>query len=296
MASLSNNSVEQPDPQQRRGLTAALAAYGIWGLSPLYFSLLKPTPAAEILAHRVVWSVVLLGLVVAVRGQTSALTAALTNPRVVGRLALGAVLISFNWYVYLYAIETGRVLQASLGYFINPLTTLAAGVLLFGERLGLTQTIAVVLAGVACLIPLVGATDPPWIAFALAASFTVYSVVRKALVIDPAVGLLVETLLVLPVALLFLATQPLSVTVGLSLPTLLLIGAGAVTAVPLMLFAIAARRLPLSTLGLLAYSSPSIQLLIAVVQGEPFGIVQMATFGLVWLALALFSVGKKPAR
>ncbi len=283
------------DRERLAGLAAALGAFCIWGLAPLYFKLLGYVRADEIIAHRVIWSMVFLGLVLLVRERGRFVERVRVDARVLGALLLSAVLIALNWLVFVYAINSDRVLSTSLGYFINPLVNVLLGMLIFRERLGRLQTIAVLLAfaGTAWMTIRVGRL--PWIALALAFSFALYGVVRKKTDVGPLVGLFWETLLMTPLALLWLLWLDRNGLLAFDFESLgeagLLAGTGLVTLVPLVLFATGVRRLNLSTIGLMQYLAPSMTFVLAVfLFGEPFTPDHAVTFACIWTALALFTI------
>lgn len=273
-----------------RGLALAFGAYIIWGLLPLFFVPLRGLGALEVVAHRICWSLLLLGTIVLATGRWSRLRAALANPRTRARLLLSALLIATNWLVYIWAITSHHVVAASLGYFLNPLVNVLLGVALLGERLGRAQAMAVALAaaGVATLAIGTGAGTGLWLSLTLAISFALYGLVRKTTPVEALEGLTVETIVLAPIAAAYLAWTGAP---GLAAPgpvPLLLIASGAVTALPLLLFAAAARLLPLSTLGLVQYLSPSLGFLIAVtLLGERLTTPHIVCFGLIWSGLAL---------
>lgn len=280
--------------ERRLGLTCGIVAYAIWGLFPLYLRELDPADAIEVVAHRIVWSVPFGALILGLRRQWKETLAALKQPRVVALLTLSAVLISVNWLVYVWAVANERVLQASLGYYINPLLFIAAGVFILKERLTIAQGIAVALAAAGVLALIVGAGVLPWPSFILAASFTAYGYVRKTTPVGAMPGLFIETLLLAPFALATLAYLQQSGALdfgqhGLRLD-LLLLAAGPMTVGPLVLFALAARRLSLTTIGFLQYIGPTGQFLLGIYFGEPFTLAHAVCFGLIWSALALTSI------
>jgi chloramphenicol-sensitive protein RarD len=280
--------------ERRVGIIAGLAAYVLWGVFPLYFPLLEPSGGVEIVAHRVVWSLLFVGLVLSVVRGWGQIRAVVADRRTLGVLAVAAVLIVVNWLVYVYGVNSGRVVETSLGYFIQPLVSVVLGVAVFGERLRRLQWAAVGLAAVAVVVLTVDYGHPPWIALTLAASFGVYGLMKKLVRIEAAPGLFLETLLVVVPAVVVLAVLEVRGTadfghVGAG-HVLLMMGVGVVTAVPLLLFAAAAQRVPLSTVGLLQYVNPSMQLVIAVfILREPLPPVRLAGFALVWLALAVYT-------
>ncbi len=277
----------------RRGIFAALGAFTIWGLAPLYFKAVGTVPADEIVAHRVLWSLVFLAALVGFMRQGPALRNALGNRRLLGTLLITALLTGSNWLVFVWAVTHDRVLEASLGYFINPLLSVLLGRLFLGERLRPLQKLAVAIAacGVAWRVAAVGSV--PWIALFLALTFGIYGLLRKRTPVDAIVGLCVETLLVLPLAVLWLLwlVSAGELHFGRDLQTdLLLPLAGVLTATPLMLFAFGARRLPLATVGFLQYLAPSLNFLLAIfVFHEAFDTARLAGFVIIWCALALYT-------
>ncbi|MFN3960420.1 MAG: EamA family transporter RarD [Parvularculaceae bacterium] len=280
--------------ERRLGLACGVAAYAIWGLFPLYLRELDPAGAVEVVAHRIAWSVPFGALILALRRQWSETLTALVRPRIVALLALSAVLISGNWLVYVWAVANERVLQASLGYYINPLLFIAAGVFVLKERLSILQGVAVALAALGVLALIVGAGVFPWPSFILAASFTAYGFVRKTTPVGAMPGLFIETLLLAPfaVATLLVLARSGALEFGRHGARLdmLLIAAGPMTVGPLVLFALAARRLSLTTIGFLQYIGPTGQFLLGLHFGEPFTLAHAICFGLIWSALALTSI------
>lgn len=285
----------------RAGLLYGAGAYIWWGLCPGFFLLLLPAGAPEVLAHRIVWSALLLLLVLAVPRRLGDLR---RLPRRTWLQLLGAaVLISVNWGTYIFAVTTGHVVDAALGYFINPLVSVLLGVLVFRERINRWQAAALVLALVAVVILTVELGAPPYIAVVLALSFGVYGLIKKVVRADPRVSVAVETLLALPFAagyviMLEVLGQGNFLNHG-TWHALLLLLAGPVTAVPLLLFAAAAQRLPMVTLGLLFYLNPGLQMAWGVLIGhEPMPVGRWIGFALIWVALVIMTVGalrKKPA-
>ncbi len=276
------------------GLLAALGAFSVWGLAPIYFKLLGSVGADEIIAHRVVWSVLFLALVLLIRKGRNFVSHLKVSPGALLALALSGTLIAVNWLTFVYAVNTDRVLSTSLGYFINPLMSVVLGMLVFRERLSLLQMAAVLIAALGTGYMTVRLGQFPWIALVLASSFAAYSVVRKLLDVGPMVGLFWETLLVSPLALVWLgmlsAQGRLAFEAGEWGLIALLAGTGLLTVVPLLLFATGVRRLPLSTIGIMQYLAPSITFLLAVFAfGEPFSLDHGITFGCVWLGLVLFT-------
>lgn len=276
------------------GIAYAVLAYVLWGVFPVYFKALQHVAATEILAHRMVWSLAFVAAVLALRRRFDWLREVLERPALVGRFAATAALVSINWGVYIWAVNAGHVVDASLGYFINPLVNVAIGALLLHERLRAAQWIAVALAaaGVAWLTWHAGAL--PWIGLTLAFSFAAYGLLRKTASLGAAEGLALETALLAPLALAYLAwlgASDRSAFVDGSAPTRwLLAAAGPVTALPLLAFAAGARRIPFSMLGVLQYIAPTLQLLLGVwLYREPFEPGKALGFAAIWIALAIYS-------
>ena len=275
-----------------RGVIAAGTAFTLWGVFPMYLRLMKQVPSLEILSHRVLWSVVLLIGLLALRRQWDWLTSVRARPRIVLTFVASALMLGTNWVVYIWSVNNDHVIDASLGYFITPLFNVLLGIGL-GERLRSTQTVAIALAACGVLWLTISAGQLPWIGLVIAVTFSLYGLLRKTAALGALEGLSIETLVLLPAAALFLllpdAGSSHSFGNDLSL-TLLLISAGPVTAIPLLMFAYGARRIPLSLVGLLQYIGPSIQLLLGVwLYHEPFAGAKLAGFALIWLGLALYS-------
>lgn len=281
-------------PGAGAGLAAAVGAFTIWGVLPLYMKPLHDLSALEIMAHRIVWSCLLVFAWLAWRGDVGAVRTALANPGTRYRLMLTAVLISINWLIYVWSIAHGHVIDASLGYFINPLLNVLLGVLVLGERLNAMQKLAVGLATAGVLYLAIVAGRPPWIALALAASFGGYGLIRKVVKVEAVPGLASETLLLAPFALSFLLWMEMQGTgaFGHAAPHInaLLLGSGLVTALPLALFAYGARLIPLSTVGLVQYIGPTLQFLLGVwVFHEAFTLQRGVGFLFIWTALAVYA-------
>ena len=277
-----------------KGILYAAGAYVMWGLLPLYWKALYDVPSSQIVAHRLVWSLVFVGLVLTARRNWSWLPKAIRRPRVLLIFALSGTLLTINWLVYIWGVNAGFIVETSLGYFINPLVNVLLGYVFLKERMRPVQwaALAVALAGVLYLTFSYGAF--PWIALTLAFSFGLYGLIRKTASLNSAEGLFVETAALFLPALGFLLFHELRGTGALghvnATTTLLLIGAGAATSIPLILFAAGARRVTLTTLGLLQYIAPTMQFLIGVlIYGEPFGVGRVVGFGLIWLALVLYT-------
>lgn len=277
------------------GILYAATAYALWGVFPLYFKSLQHIAPMEILAHRMVWSLAFLAIVLAWRRQWTWLGEVLRRPKVLAGFAASALLLSTNWFIYIWAVNNGHVVDSSLGYFINPLFNVLLGSLLLRERLRAVQWVAVALAacGVAWLTWQGGSL--PWIALLLATTFALYGLLRKTAALGALEGLALETLLLFPLAcayLLMLSVEGRNSFAGVStVSQMLLVAAGPITAIPLLLFASGARRIPLSLLGLLQYIGPTLQLLLGVwLYHEPFGGARLAGFALIWSALAVYSL------
>ncbi len=276
-------------PISAKGLTHALVAYGIWGGFGLYFHLLAAVPAPEVLVHRIIWSALFVFLLLLVRRQLGGFWSVVRTPRLVGRLFISGLLISLNWGVYIWAVSQARVVEASLGYYLTPLVSVLLGVLVLHERVSRHQLVALALAIAGVSYQIYSQGGIPWVGLALAFLFGFYGLVRKQVEVDALSGLLVETALVLPLALAGLTWFELQ---GGHFDThpLLLIGAGVLTAIPLLAFATAARLLPLSVLGFANYLAPSLQFVSAVtLLGEPLDAHTLISFTLIWIALAVFS-------
>jgi chloramphenicol-sensitive protein RarD len=285
---------------EREGLLYGLAAYVIWGVVPLYFAAVKEVPAIEMLAHRIVWSVVFLSALLTLTRRWSEVRRCLASGPNMRRLLATTILIAVNWLVFIHGVNIGQVVQTSLGYFILPLVSILLGMVFLGERLRPFQWLAVALAsaGVANLVFQAG--DFPWIASILAVSFSLYGLLRKQVAVDGLIGLSVETMLLLPLAagfLLWLAsTGKSSISTHTATLNVLVLLSGVVTTVPLWCFGEAARRLPLITLGFLQYLSPSLALIVAVTcLDEEFGPEKQWSFAFIWAGLAVFTLASLPS-
>ncbi len=283
------------------GVAYAAAAYLWWGVFPFYFHALAGVPAPEILAHRILWSAAFMTLLVTGRRRWLEVARQVRAPGTVAALALSATFISTNWLVYIWAVNSGRVLEASLGYYVNPLVTVVLGVLFLRDPLTRRQKIAIALAAVGVAVLVVRARQVPWVALALALTFGFYGLIRKRVRVDATTGLLVEVVLLTPFAALYLAWLGRA---GLSHfgagagRTALLAASGIVTAVPLLWFALGVQRLRLSTVGLLQYLNPTMQFSIAVFAfGEPFTAAHGVAFAFIWVSLAIYTAeALAPAR
>ncbi|WP_062116967.1 EamA family transporter RarD [Sphingobium sp. MI1205] len=270
-----------------------MGAYGIWGLLPIFFKLLHAVTPVEVVSQRIIWSLALILVLLAARRNLAALVATLRNRRLLLPLTLSALFIAINWLVYVWAVNDGHVVAASLGYFLNPLVNVALGVLVLKERLRRGQAIAIGVAAVGVAIMAAAAITTLWISVALAISFALYGLIRKLTPVAPLVGLGAETLILTPVALAYLVWlwNHGGISLGRdSYLTSLLVASGALTTVPLVLFAMAAQRLPLATLGLTQYLAPTLQFFCGVfLYGEKLTHGQVLSFALIWIGLILFA-------
>jgi len=275
-----------------RGLLYAIGAYGTWGMFPVFFPLLQPATAPEVLAHRIVWTCVFMAVVLVAVGRVSDLRS--INGRTWLLLACASILISINWLIYVYAVNNGHVVDAALGYFINPLVSVLLGMVIFGERLNRAQSVAVLIALAAIVVLSVEVDATPLIGLGLAFSFGLYGVVKKVVTTDPRVSVAVEAGLAAPLAIVFLVALQVNghgqFTNHGSGHVALMMLSGPLTAIPLLMFAAAAQRLPLVTLGLLMYFNPALQMTWGILVGhEPMPPARWIGFGLIWMALVVFS-------
>lgn len=282
------------ETQTRSGLPHAIFAYTVWGLLPLYLMFLRHVPAFEFIGWRIIFTAPVCLIVIAARRQWLALRAAIGNPRTLFMLLATAILIGSNWLVYVTAVQEGHVLAASLGYYINPLVNVLAGTLFLGERLSRRAWIAVTLAAIGVAMLAWGALDMLGISLFLATTFCAYGLLRKLTPVDALPGLTIESMwLMLPAfgLVAWHAMSPAGTAIGKDIGTdLLIAGAGVITAVPLLLFTVAARRMDFSTLGFIQYLAPTIAFLLALfVFGEPLQPVQLASFVTIWVAIAIFT-------
>ena len=283
------------------GASYALSAFVLWGAFPIYFKAVTEVPALELIGHRTMWSTFFVGLVIVALGRRHLVMETFRNRRLLLTLSLTALILAFNWMIFIWAMNSGQVLQSSLGYYINPLVSVALGFVVLGERLNRRRWAAVALAATGVAIPILGLGQFPWVALSLAVSFGVYGLMRKTASVDAITGLLVETLLLCPFALayiIYIEVTGIAVFGEVSLKLdILIIACGAVTALPLVLFTQAARRLPLATVGIFQYIAPSGHFLLAVfAYGEAFTSAHLATFALIWAALAVYTWDMLAAR
>lgn len=285
---------EHEEQRTRSGLLVALVCYVLWGFLPLLFAVLEKAGSVTIVADRTVWSLIFVGVIVLVTKRGGEVREALSHWPTVRSLLISSVLLAANWLIYVYAVATGQALEGAFAYFINPMANVALGMVLLGERLNRVQTLAIAVALVAIGVQALGIGRIPYLALSIALSFAVYSYVRKTVRVESTGGLFIETLFLLPAALVYLGyTFVRDGGIGFHadpyyLPLLMLTGPA--TAVPLLLFAFSVRRLRLTTIGMLQYISPSIQFLLAIfVLHEPINGTQLLSFGLIWLSLIIYS-------
>lgn len=276
--------------QETAGALMMLGACTVWGLSPLFYALLSHLPALDVLAHRVIWSLLFFVVLLAMQRRLAEVPP-LFAPRQIGWVALATAMISTNWFLFIWAIGQGRVTETSLGYFIFPLVSVLFGALFFGERLSKLELMAVALAGFAVLLLTLGLGVAPWISLTLAFTFGTYGVLKKRVTAGPVVSVTAEVLLTVPIALMVLWDSPVGLGGDLNARDLsLLILSGPLTAMPLVLFSAATKRIRLSTVGLMQYINPTLQFLCAVlILGEPLSFWYALAFPMIWVALALYS-------
>lgn len=276
------------------GIIYAIAAYTLWGILPIYWKLIDSVFSMEILANRIVWAFVFTVIIIGVTNQWEELKHISKDKKQILYITIASILIAINWGLYIWAVNSGKIVDASLGYYINPLFAVALGVVVFDEKLNFWQGGALFIASIGVIIKTLQYGKFPWISLGLAISFALYGAVKKLVKTNSIVGLTIETIMLTPVALIYIATRQLSgvsafQTEGVSL-IIMLIGAGIVTAVPLLLFASGARRLPMSVLGFTQYISPTISLLIGIyIYHEDFTTVDMIGFCFIWIALVVYS-------
>lgn len=281
--------------QQKLGGIFAATAYSLWGIAPIYFKQIATIPAIEILVHRIIWSFVLLFLILIVLKQGGRVIQIMRQPKTLSILLLCSVLLGANWGLFIWAVNSNHMLDASLGYYINPLLNVLLGMVFLAEKLRKLQWAAVILAGVGVAIQLITFGSLPWIALCLAGSFAIYGLIRKKLAVDAISGLFIESLLLLPLALFYWWQYADSYAVNLFNNSWQLngwlIAAGIVTTVPLLCFIAGAQRLQLSTMGFFQYIGPSLMFVFGVwLYHEPFAAERLFTFGLIWIALLLYTV------
>jgi chloramphenicol-sensitive protein RarD len=279
------------DNHPRVGFALGLAAYGLWGVLPIYFKLIEVVPAVAIVAHRILWSLPFLAVLVTVARGWGKVREALRRPRTVGVLVVTALLIGGNWLLYVYAVTGGHILAASFGYYLNPLANVLLGRFVLKERLGRLQWIAVAIAAAGISVLAVGALAQLWISLTLCATFALYGLLRKVVAADAVTGLGIETAILFPLVIIWFGWS-LATGTSIAGPTPaisgLLLMAGIVSTTPLLLFTAAARRLQYSTLGMLQFLAPTLQFLIGIWYGEPFTTAHAIAFPAIWIALGLY--------
>jgi chloramphenicol-sensitive protein RarD len=278
-----------------KGIWNGLAAYVMWGFFPIYWKLLHDVPALEVIGHRISWSFILLIVVILLTKQWKDFRSAALTPKIIGIYAVAGILLTVNWLIYVWGVNSGFIVETSLGYFINPLISVLLGVIFLRERLRPAQWLPVALAAAGVVYLTVTYGRLPWIALSLAVSFGFYGLMKKLAPLGSLYGLTLETALVFPIALIYLALVGVTGTGSFlhegALSDILLIGTGVVTSVPLLMFASAARQIPLTMIGVLQYVAPTLQFLIGVfLYHESFDKSRLIGFGLVWLALIIFWV------
>ena len=282
------------DKEARAGVFIGLLAYFMWGIFPVYFKWIASVAPLEVLGHRVVWAVPFGALIILARRQWPEVKSALVDRTMLAWLALAALCISINWLIYIWAVQNDRIFETSLGYYINPLMYVGVGVALLGERLRRLQVVAVVLASFGVLFLAVSGGVFPWVALSLAGLFTAYGVIRKKITIGAMPGLFIETSLLFPIAAIWMiwliATQQASLTAGDGGLSALLVLGGPVTVLPLLFFAIAAKRVTLTTIGFMQFLAPTLQFLTGLYYGEQLTTAHLVCFGSIWAAVLFFSI------
>ncbi len=279
-------------PVDRGGLTAAIAAFSLWGFFPAYFYLLRDSTAAEILVHRILWTVPSMAVVITVMKGWGGAAQIFRERNTLLLLTASGLAIGVNWYVFTWALINQKVVSASIGYYINPLMNIALGMFLFREQLSRFQYVAIGLAALGVLNQIVVVGEPPYIALTLALSFCFYGYIKRLVKAPPVAGLMIEGIMLAPFGLfLYLWIGELDAATFLTTPsaTLLLMLLGVLTATPLVLFSVSARRIPFSVLGVIQYIAPSMHLVLGILLGEPFSIGKAVTFLIIWTALAILS-------
>jgi chloramphenicol-sensitive protein RarD len=288
MNAASSNGLDHP----RAGFVLGLSAYALWGVLPIYFKLIAAVPAFDIVAHRVLWSLPFLALLIAISKGWGKVRAAMARPRTLGILMVTALLIGGNWLLYVYAVTSGHILAASFGYYLNPLANVLLGRFALKERLSRLQWIAVAIAAAGISVLAAGALGQLWISLTLCITFALYGLLRKVVPADAVTGLAVETALLFPLAVAWLGWKAAAAQPWMGFTdrqAMLLMLAGIVSTTPLLLFNAAAKRLPYSTMGMLQFIAPTLQFLIAVaLYGEPFTTAHAIAFPAIWCALVLY--------
>jgi len=292
-ADSASTTAEEAEKRTRDGLVSGLIAYVLWGFLPIYFKIIEAVPPLEVLAHRIVWAVPFGLPIILVRRQWPDVKQAIADRRKLGFLTLSALLIAVNWLVYIWAVQHELIFEASLGYYINPLMYVLVGVVFFRERLRRAQSAAVLLAAAGVLVLTIQGGHFPAVALTLATSFTIYGVIRSRVAVGGMPGLFIETLVLFPVAAVYLASLSFDGAAAFGTDDLALSGilmlAGPFTVVPLLCFALAARRLRLSTIGIMQFIAPTLQFCVGLAYGETLTVAHIVCFTLIWTAVAIFS-------
>lgn len=283
--------------EANKGILAIIGATSLWGLSPIYYKLLADVPAQEVLAHRTLWSLVFFGGILLLQGRFGEVLKALSQWRLAAVLTLASMMISVNWFLFIYAVQIGKTTETSLGYYIYPLVAVVVGHFWFNEQLNRSQWLAIGLAALAVIMLTLGLGVTPWLALVLATTFALYGVIKKQLAIGPVVSVTCEVLIFLPIGLTilyFIHKGGHGIFASSAWKTAMLIGSGPITALPLILFAYGSRRIAMSTVGLLAYINPTLQLFCAVaIFRDPFNRWHIIAFAMIWVALAIYSIAAR---
>ena len=286
-----NGERTRTSPHARTGFALGLAAYALWGVLPIYFKTIEALPAVDIVAHRVIWSLPFLAVLILLSRGWPKVERALRHRRTIGMLTATAVLIGTNWLLYVHAVTSGHILAASFGYYLNPLANVLLGRFVLHEKLNRLQWTAVAIAAAGISVLAAGALGQLWLSLALCVTFALYGLLRKVVQADAVTGLTIETVILFPLALLWLAwrhSQGAAVMGTTETLTILLLLAGIVSTTPLLLFTAAAKRLQYSTLGMLQFIAPTLQFLIGVAYGEPLKLAHFIAFPAIWIALGLY--------
>ena len=286
-----NGERTRTSPHARTGFALGLAAYALWGVLPIYFKTIEALPAVDIVAHRVIWSLPFLAVLILLSRGWPKVERALRHRRTIGMLTATAVLIGTNWLLYVHAVTSGHILAASFGYYLNPLANVLLGRFVLHEKLNRLQWTAVAIAAAGISVLAAGALGQLWLSLALCVTFALYGLLRKVVQADAVTGLAIETVILFPLALLWLAwrhSQGAAVMGTTETLTILLLLAGIVSTTPLLLFTAAAKRLQYSTLGMLQFIAPTLQFLIGVAYGEPLKLAHFIAFPAIWIALGLY--------
>jgi len=287
--------MQKTDKNEIIGAWYGVAAYILWGLLPLYWKLLTEISAEEILAHRIFWSFIFVGVILLFSKELTTLKKAIKDKKSLFLIALCAVIITLNWGTYIWAVNSDQVVEASMGYYINPLIVVLLGMIVLKEKFNLWQCVAIILAAIGVIVMTVQYGKIPWIALTLALTFSFYGLLKKLTNVGSIIGLALETTIIMPVALMYILFKQMTGIGALGnitlLTTFFLFGSGIATATPLLLFAKAAKRIRLSTIGFLQYIAPTISLFLGVVIfNEPFTKTHLVSFGFIWVALVIYSL------